>query len=43
MLNLVSAFLECVPLYFTCCPSGAVIVSGKMHLNTASIDSIAKK
>lgn len=42
-LNLVTAFFERVPLNFTCCPSGAVTVTGKMYLNAATIDLIAKK
>ena len=42
-LNLVSANFEEVQLNFTCYPSDAVIVTGKMHLNAATIDLISKK
>lgn len=42
-LNLVSADFEHVQLGFTCSPPDAVIVTGKMCLNAATIDLISKK
>lgn len=41
--NLISADFEHVQLNFTCCPSDAVVVTGKMCLKAAAFDFIAKK
>lgn len=41
--SLISADFERVQLNFTCCPSDAVVVTGKTCSKAAAIDFIAKK